>query len=79
VLFRIGGKQFYRSRIVFKNLNPCWEERFTIPIEDPFKPIQILVFDYDRGMNDDFMGMTSIVPTQLDLSASVLLLGCFPV
>ena len=71
VLFRIGGKLFYRSRTVYKNLSPRWDERFSLPVEDPFKPIVVSVFDYDRGMNDDFMGSANILSTQLDIDVSV--------
>ncbi|CAL1533808.1 unnamed protein product, partial [Lymnaea stagnalis] len=51
VKFKIGGKVVYKSRIIYKNLNPRWEEKFTIPIEDITKPITIKVFDYDRAWN----------------------------
>ena len=27
-----------------------WDESFTVPIEDPFLPISIKVFDYDWGL-----------------------------
>ena len=41
VKFKIGGKQLYKSRIVYKNLNPKWDEKFMLPVEDPFKPVQV--------------------------------------
>ena len=69
--FKIGGKQFYKSRTVFKNLNPKWEEKFVLPIEDAFKPVQVKVFDYDRGVSDDPMGGSEILPTQLELNKYV--------
>ena len=65
--FKIGGKQVYRSRTIFKNLNPKWEESFTIPIEDVNKPVHIKVFDYDRGLHDDPMGTAEIDVSQLEL------------
>ena len=68
VKFKIGGKQFYKSRIVYKNLNPKWDEKFSLPIEDPFRPVQVKVFDYDRGLNDDPMGSAEIEPTSLELN-----------
>ena len=68
VKFKIGGKQYYKSRTVFKNLNPRWDEKFSLPIEDPFKIVQVKVFDYDRGVSDDPMGGAEIHPTQLDLN-----------
>ena len=45
----------YKSRIVPKNLNPKWDERFVISIEDVFAPIHLKVYDYDR-VTDDPMG-----------------------
>ena len=41
VKFKIAGKQVYKSRIVYKNLNPTWNERFTIPVEDLNSAIQV--------------------------------------
>ncbi|XP_041372653.1 multiple C2 and transmembrane domain-containing protein 1-like isoform X3 [Gigantopelta aegis] len=67
VKFKIGGKQVYRSRTVYKNLNPKWDEAFTVPIEDIYKPVQIKVYDYDRGMYDDPMGSAEIELTALEL------------
>ncbi|ELT94467.1 hypothetical protein CAPTEDRAFT_227763 [Capitella teleta] len=67
VKFKIGNRQVYKSRTIFKNLNPKWEEKFTIPIEDPFRPISLRVYDYDRGLNDDPMGGAEIDPSSLEL------------
>lgn len=67
VKFKIGNKQVYRSKIIFKNLNPKWEETFSIAIDDIHKPITIKVLDYDRGFHDDPMGNSEIDILQLDL------------
>lgn len=66
VKFKIGNRQYYKSRTVLKNLNPKWDERFTIPIDDLSKVIQVKVLDYDRGLNDDPMGCAVIDPSQLE-------------
>lgn len=50
VKFKCGGRLIYKSRTVFRELNPVWDESFTIPVEDPFQAIQIKVFDYDWGL-----------------------------
>ncbi|XP_064609084.1 LOW QUALITY PROTEIN: multiple C2 and transmembrane domain-containing protein 1-like [Liolophura sinensis] len=68
VKFKIGTKQFYKSRTVYKNLNPRWDERFTIPIEDVLKPLRISVFDYDRGISDDPMGGAELDLTSIELN-----------
>ncbi|KAL8606469.1 hypothetical protein ACOMHN_015558 [Nucella lapillus] len=67
VKFKIAGKQVYRSRTIYKNLNPKWEESFTIPIEDIAKPLYLKVFDYDRGLHDDPMGNALIDISQMEL------------
>ena len=68
VKFKIGDKQFYKSRTVYKCLNPKWDERFTIPIEDVFKPVSVKCYDYDRGVKDDRMGAAEINLSMLSLN-----------
>ncbi|XP_031349348.1 multiple C2 and transmembrane domain-containing protein isoform X3 [Photinus pyralis] len=67
VKFKCGGKLIYKSKTVYRDLNPVWDESFTTPIEDPFVPIQIKVFDYDWGLQDDFMGAATLDLSTLDL------------
>ncbi|XP_059155457.1 multiple C2 and transmembrane domain-containing protein 1-like isoform X7 [Physella acuta] len=68
VKFKIGGKLLYKSRTIYKNLNPKWDEQFSIHIEDITKPINIKVFDYDRAWNDDPMGGVDIDVTTLEVN-----------
>jgi Ca2+-dependent lipid-binding protein len=68
VKFKVGGKQMYRSRTIFKNLNPKWEERFTIPMDDVVRQIKVKVYDYDRGLTDDAMGEAFIEPSDLKIN-----------
>ncbi|GLV39850.1 Multiple C2 domain and transmembrane region protein [Carabus blaptoides fortunei] len=67
VKFKSGGRLVYKSRTVYRDLNPVWDESFTVPIEDPFVPIHIKVFDYDWGLQDDFMGSAYLDLATLDL------------
>lgn len=60
----------YKSRTVYRDLNPQWDESFTIPIEDPFLPLQIKVFDYDWGLQDDFMGVAFLNLQSIELGRS---------
>ncbi|XP_065945197.1 multiple C2 and transmembrane domain-containing protein 1 isoform X1 [Magallana gigas] len=69
VKFKIGNKQYYKSRTVYKNLNPKWDEKFTIPIEDVFKPVSVKCYDYDRGVSDDRMGAAEIDLSMLNLNS----------
>lgn len=32
--FKLEGKQFYKSKVVYKNLNPRWNESFSHPMRD---------------------------------------------
>ncbi|XKL59873.1 hypothetical protein PGB90_000889 [Kerria lacca] len=66
VKFKINGKLVYKSKTIYRDLNPLWDESFTLPIEDPFVPVHIKVFDYDWGLQDDFIGSANLNVTQLD-------------
>ncbi|XP_041972530.1 multiple C2 and transmembrane domain-containing protein isoform X2 [Aricia agestis] len=76
VKFKAGGRLLHKSRIVYRDLNPVWDECFTVPIEDPFLPVQLKVFDYDWGLQDDFMGACQIDLTALELGRSQDLVLC---
>lgn len=43
VKFKSGSRLLYKSKTVHKELNPTFDEVFTVPIEDPFQPINIKV------------------------------------
>ncbi|XP_078242425.1 multiple C2 and transmembrane domain-containing protein 1 isoform X18 [Pogona vitticeps] len=64
VKFKIGGKEVFRSKTIHKTLNPVWEEKTSIFIEHLREQLYIKVFDYDFGLQDDFIGSTF-----LDLSS----------
>ncbi|XP_058054608.1 multiple C2 and transmembrane domain-containing protein, partial [Anopheles bellator] len=68
VKFKVGGRLLYKSKTVHKDLNPIWDETFVVPVEDPFQPIVIKVFDYDWGLQDDFMGSAKLNLTSLELN-----------
>ncbi|XP_032702206.1 multiple C2 and transmembrane domain-containing protein 1 isoform X3 [Lontra canadensis] len=68
VKFKIGRKEVFRSKIIHKNLNPVWEEKACIFVEHLREPLYIKVFDYDFGLQDDFMGSAFLDLTQLELN-----------
>ncbi|XP_011266485.1 multiple C2 and transmembrane domain-containing protein isoform X6 [Camponotus floridanus] len=70
VKVKCSGRLLHKSRTVHRDLNPIWDESVTLPIEDPFQPLTIKVFDYDWGLQDDFMGAAQLDLTQLDLGHS---------
>ncbi|XP_063988122.1 multiple C2 and transmembrane domain-containing protein isoform X1 [Diachasmimorpha longicaudata] len=67
VKIKCSGRLLHKSRTVHRELNPIWDESVTLPIEDPFQPLNIKVFDYDWGLQDDFMGAAPLELTQLEL------------
>ncbi|XP_077087756.1 multiple C2 and transmembrane domain-containing protein 1 isoform X8 [Siphateles boraxobius] len=56
VKFKIAGKEVFRSKTIHKNLNPVWEEKVSLLVESLRDPLYVKVFDYDFGLQDDFMG-----------------------
>lgn len=66
VKFKVGSKTAFKSKIVTKDLNPVWDESFTLSIGDVFKPILIKVYDYNRVIQDDFMGLANLDLTNLE-------------
>ncbi|KAJ8380555.1 hypothetical protein SKAU_G00013330 [Synaphobranchus kaupii] len=56
VKFKMVGKEVFRSRTINKNLNPVWEEKVTLLVDNLREPLYVKVFDYDFGLQDDFMG-----------------------
>ncbi|KOC63159.1 Multiple C2 and transmembrane domain-containing protein 1 [Habropoda laboriosa] len=67
VKVKSAGRLLHKSRTVHRDLNPVWDESVTLPIEDPFQPLTFKVFDYDWGLQDDFMGAAQLDLRQLDL------------
>ncbi|KAM6149132.1 multiple C2 and transmembrane domain-containing protein 1 isoform 11-T11 [Erethizon dorsatum] len=70
VKFKIGRKEVFRSKIIHKNLNPVWEEKACVLVDHLREPLYIKVFDYDFGLQDDFMGSAFLDLTQLELNRS---------
>ncbi|XP_027518743.1 multiple C2 and transmembrane domain-containing protein 1 isoform X3 [Corapipo altera] len=68
VKFKLGGKEVFRSKTVHKNLNPVWEEKACILIDNLREPLYIKVFDYDFGLQDDFIGSAFLDLTSLELN-----------
>ncbi|MCJ8746826.1 hypothetical protein PDJAM_G00146110 [Pangasius djambal] len=56
VKFKIAGKEVFRSKTIHKNLNPVWDEKVTLLVDNIREPLYVKVFDYDFGLQDDFMG-----------------------
>ncbi|XP_047208581.1 multiple C2 and transmembrane domain-containing protein 2 isoform X2 [Girardinichthys multiradiatus] len=66
VKFKLEGKQFYKSKVVYKDLNPRWNESFSHPLRDRDHDVELRV--YDKNLTaDDFMGSSTISLKDLDL------------
>uniref|UniRef100_A0A9J7Z178 Multiple C2 domains, transmembrane 2b n=1 Tax=Cyprinus carpio carpio TaxID=630221 RepID=A0A9J7Z178_CYPCA len=68
VKFKLDGKTLYKSKVVYKNLNPVWNETFSFPIRNLDKKLFIKVHVYDRDLTtDDFMGSCGVELNKLEL------------
>uniref|UniRef100_A0A8C7IYL9 Multiple C2 and transmembrane domain-containing protein 1 n=1 Tax=Oncorhynchus kisutch TaxID=8019 RepID=A0A8C7IYL9_ONCKI len=68
VKFKIGGKEVFRSRTINKNLNPVWDEKVSLLVDSLREPLYVKVFDYDFGLQDDFMGSAYLYLENLDVT-----------
>ncbi|XP_054475457.1 multiple C2 and transmembrane domain-containing protein 2 [Anoplopoma fimbria] len=66
VKFKLEGKQFYKSKVVYKSLNPRWNESFSHPLRDREHPVDVRIYNKKRTA-DEFMGSSSIVLNNLEL------------
>ncbi|KAK6476994.1 multiple C2 and transmembrane domain-containing protein 2-like isoform X3 [Huso huso] len=70
VKFKLDGKTLYKSKVVYKNLNPEWNESFSVPVRNLDQKMYIKVYDRDLT-TDDFMGSTNITLSDLELDRTV--------
>ncbi|XP_054463618.1 multiple C2 and transmembrane domain-containing protein 2-like isoform X2 [Anoplopoma fimbria] len=66
VKFKLDGKTFYKSKVVYKDLNPKWNETFSLPVKDLNQKLYIKVYDRDLT-TDDFMGSASVILSDLEM------------
>ncbi|KAF7564088.1 hypothetical protein G7046_g14 [Stylonectria norvegica] len=52
-------KRLYKTRIIYKNLNPRWDETFEITVQGPVNMIST-IWDYDTFGDHDYVGRTSL-------------------
>ncbi|KAL6096423.1 mctp1 [Pungitius sinensis] len=71
VKFKLAGKEVFRSKTIHKNLNPVWEERSTLVLDCLSDPLYVKVFDYDFGLQDDFMGSAYLHLESLEQQRSI--------
>ncbi|KAJ8028903.1 Multiple C2 and transmembrane domain-containing protein 1 [Holothuria leucospilota] len=67
VKLKLGGKVVYKSRIIYQNLNPLWDEHFQVPVRNVNQVLSIAVLDYDVGpVSDDPMGRSKLNLSSLE-------------
>uniref|UniRef100_A0A1A8FII7 Multiple C2 domains, transmembrane 1b n=2 Tax=Nothobranchius korthausae TaxID=1143690 RepID=A0A1A8FII7_9TELE len=71
VKFKLGGKEVFRSKTIHKNLNPVWDEKITLIVDSLSEPLYVKVFDYDFGLQDDFMGSAFIYLESLEQQRTI--------
>ncbi|XP_043533487.1 multiple C2 and transmembrane domain-containing protein 2-like isoform X2 [Chiloscyllium plagiosum] len=71
VKFKLAGKTLYKSKIMYKNLNPRWDETFVIPVKNLNQKLYVKVYDRDLA-TDDFMGSAYLSLSELEVNSTVL-------
>ncbi|XP_049908554.1 multiple C2 and transmembrane domain-containing protein 1 isoform X3 [Epinephelus moara] len=71
VKFKLAGKEVFRSKTIHKNLNPVWDEKTTLIMDCLSDPLYIKVFDYDFGLQDDFMGSAYLYLESLEQQRTI--------
>ncbi|XP_051484573.1 multiple C2 and transmembrane domain-containing protein 2 [Apus apus] len=67
VKFQLNGKTLYKSKVVYKNLNPVWDETVVLPVQTLDQKLWIKVYDRDLT-SSDFMGSAFVALTELELN-----------
>ncbi|XP_012659898.1 multiple C2 and transmembrane domain-containing protein 2 isoform X2 [Otolemur garnettii] len=67
VKFKLNGKTLYKSKVIYKNLNPVWDEIVVLPIQSLDQKLRVKVYDRDLTTSD-FMGSAFILLSDLELN-----------
>uniref|UniRef100_A0AAA9TZG6 Multiple C2 and transmembrane domain-containing protein 2 n=1 Tax=Bos taurus TaxID=9913 RepID=A0AAA9TZG6_BOVIN len=67
VKFKLNGKTLYKSKVVYKNLNPVWDEIVVLPIQSLDQKLRVKVYDRDLTISD-FMGSAFVILSDLELN-----------
>ncbi|XP_061451196.1 multiple C2 and transmembrane domain-containing protein 2 isoform X2 [Rhineura floridana] len=70
VKFKLNGKTLYKSKVIYKNLNPVWDETVILPIQDLDQRLYMKVYDRDLT-SSDFMGSAVITLGELELNRTI--------
>uniref|UniRef100_A0A0K8RXL5 Multiple C2 and transmembrane domain-containing protein 2 n=1 Tax=Crotalus horridus TaxID=35024 RepID=A0A0K8RXL5_CROHD len=67
VKFKLNGKTLYKSKVVYRNLNPVWDETVVLPIQSLDQKLWVKVYDRDLT-SSDFMGSAVLMLHKLELN-----------
>ncbi|XP_003413841.2 multiple C2 and transmembrane domain-containing protein 2 isoform X3 [Loxodonta africana] len=67
VKFKLNGKTLYKSKVIYKNLNPVWDEIVVLPIQRLDQKLRVKVYDRDLTTSD-FMGSAFVTLSDLELN-----------
>ncbi|XP_067827679.1 multiple C2 and transmembrane domain-containing protein 2-like isoform X2 [Heptranchias perlo] len=70
VKFKLAGKTLYKSKIMYRNLNPRWDETFVVPVKNLNQKLYVKVYDRDLA-KDDFMGSAFLSLNDLEVNSVV--------
>lgn len=71
VKVKLRQKCVYKSKIVYRNLNPTWNEVFQLAVDDVNTELVFKVYDFDRLSHDDDMGEASVNLGSLEINKYV--------
>eukprot|EP00164_Ancoracysta_twista_P009209 GFYU01013555.1.p1 GENE.GFYU01013555.1~~GFYU01013555.1.p1 ORF type:complete len:530 (+),score=138.25 GFYU01013555.1:166-1755(+) len=54
------GEETQKTKIIFKNLNPVWDESFLFEVADPTHALVFNMYDHDRLSEDDWLCSSQI-------------------
>ncbi|KAI7740174.1 hypothetical protein M8C21_004701 [Ambrosia artemisiifolia] len=54
------GDQRLKTRVIYRSLNPVWDEELTLSVENLDLPVELMVYDHDTFSRDDEMGDADI-------------------
>ena len=57
----------YKTKVVMKDLNPVWNEKFSMLFDDVNANLSFKVYDFDRLSSDDQMGVATLNIADLEL------------
>ena len=68
VKIKLRQKCLYKTKIVYRNLNPSWNEQFDLAVDDVNAELVFKVYDFDRLSHDDDMGEASVLLGSIEIN-----------